>query len=106
MRCTTRTEHRGRHGGAAHEVHPANGQPTAKTSQTRSKGSLKPRRKQTPPLVPLRYGARYCELCHETVRAGERVAWWRVQMRDENTRPALYCQTCHHQNVRAGRPLQ
>lgn len=78
----------------------------AETAKQRSKGSLNSPRKQNPPLVPLRYGARYCQLCREPVRAGDRVAWWQVRARDRRAYSTIYCQSCHHANVRAGRALQ
>jgi len=40
------------------------------------------------------------------IRAGSLVAWWDVRKRDGRKRRAVYCITCHHHNVRAGRALQ
>jgi hypothetical protein len=106
MRCTTRTEQWESRGGAAREVYRATGQPIAETAKQRSKGSLNRRPKTTPPLTRLRWGSVYCELCRETITAGQQVAWWRTRQHDRRTRPAAYCQTCHHANARAGRPLR
>ena len=51
----------------------------------------------------LRYDEVYCELCRETIRAGELVAWWRVPGVGGRKRKAAYCSTCHSANIRAGR---
>ena len=37
-----------------------------------------PRNSNKPRLAPLQYGAPFCELCRETIRVGQAVAWWRV----------------------------
>jgi hypothetical protein len=68
-------------------------------------GARRTRMPGTPELVALRFGHVYCQLCHETIRAGERVAWWWVRARSGRLRPAAYCATCHHSNVRRGRAL-
>jgi hypothetical protein len=71
--------------------------------------------KHPPLLVPLRYGEVYCELCKDTIRAGDRVAWWKVtdylgldvpRSQRIRTRKAAYCRTCHRANIRAGRALR
>jgi hypothetical protein len=61
--------------------------------------------KEKPVLVPLKWGQVYCELCHKTIGAGERVAWWRVAV-GKQTRPAAYCPECHRTNLRNGRALR
>jgi hypothetical protein len=55
--------------------------------------------------MPLEYAAVYCELCRQTIRTGERVAWWTIGFGGK-TRTAAYCADCHHASVRAGRPLR
>jgi hypothetical protein len=64
------------------------------------------RPRKAPKLVPLSYGTVYCELCKDSVRAGQRVAWWRVVGRGGRKRWAAYCQTCHYSNVRQGRAVR
>ena len=69
------------------------------------------KKKHPPPLVPLRYGEVYCELCRDTIRAGDRVAWWKVTDNlgrgvPRRSRKAVYCRTCHQANIRAGRALR
>lgn len=73
------------------------------------------KKKQLPLLVPLRYGEVYCEFCRETVRAGDRVAWWKVtdnlgrdvpEAQRWRSRKAAYCRDCHRDNIRAGRALR
>jgi hypothetical protein len=63
--------------------------------------SAKNHRQKIPELRPLEFGTPYCELCKDTLRPGQRVAWWKVP-----GRWAVYCATCHHENVRSGRALQ
>ena len=62
--------------------------------------------KKYPELVPLEYGTVYCELGHETIHAGQLVAWWRLPGEGGRKRPAAYCQNCHYENLRAGKPLR
>ena len=64
------------------------------------------RKRQVQKLVRLRYRSVYCELCRETIRAGDLVAWWRVVGRGGRLRWATYCATCHSSNVRAGKALR
>jgi len=67
-----------------------------------------PRRRprKTPQIGPLLYGLVYCELCKKTLKPGDRVAWWRVMGGvGRRRRWAVYCQTCHNSNVRAGKGL-
>lgn len=59
------------------------------------------KRSKAPRLVRLRYGTRYCELCRNAVRAGDLIGWWEL-----DGRHTIYCATCQHSNVRAGRPLR
>lgn len=67
----------------------------------------KPRRlPKSPRLEPLRFGIVYCELCKETLVAGDRVAWWRVPAHGGRTRWAVYCETCNSANVRQRRALR
>ena len=65
-----------------------------------------------PSLVPLRYGEVYCEPCQITIRAGDRVGWWKVRdYHGENVpksqrwrnRKAVYCKACHRANITARR---
>jgi len=73
------------------------------------KNDRKRAKKLSPPLVPLRYGEIYCELCDETIRAGEQVGWWPLARwggRSRVERPTAYCQTCHTSCVRAQRALE
>jgi RNase P subunit RPR2 len=63
--------------------------------------------KKVPTLVPLQYGEDiYCELCKEPLRPGQLVAWWRVRSYGGRKRWAVYCQTCHRENVDQGRALR
>jgi hypothetical protein len=64
------------------------------------------RKRKFPPLVPLRYGEPYCELCKETITPPGPVAWYRVRGGDGRLRRTAYCATCHHENVRAGKALR
>jgi hypothetical protein len=64
------------------------------------------RLRKTPQIGPLLYGVVYCELCKKTLKPGDRVAWWRVLGVGRRERWAVYCQTCHDSNVRAGRGLR
>ena len=68
----------------------------------------KNKRTSFPPLVPLRYGNVYCELCGLSIKAGAPVAWWRVKRWSGRTHVELrtaYCPRCHTANVREGRAL-
>jgi hypothetical protein len=64
------------------------------------------KRKKYPELVPLAYDRVYCELCGEWIEAGQPVAWWHVRGRRGRKRMAAYCATCHHANLRHGKPLR
>jgi hypothetical protein len=64
------------------------------------------KRMKTPSLTHLKYGAVYCELGHETIVAGDLVAWWRVGCAGGRKRWAAYCADCHWANVRHGGPLR
>jgi hypothetical protein len=62
--------------------------------------------KKHPQLVRLKYGTIYCELCTQTLTAGDPVAWWQVVSTGGRRRPAVYCADCHRANVRAGAALR
>jgi hypothetical protein len=66
-------------------------------------GQRRRRMPKTPQLVALPWGSVYCELCRETRRAGQLVAWWLVPWK---TRRTAYCPDCHWANVRARRALK
>jgi hypothetical protein len=67
--------------------------------------SRRGKRRKSPPLVRLRYGSVYCELCRDTIGPGQLVAWWAVPSRGRGRRNTAYCATCHHANVRHGKAL-
>lgn len=77
---------------------------TGPSNKVKGKVEAMPR-KQLPSLFPLRYGSVYCELCHRTINAGDRVGWWKVQTKP-GRRPAAYCRECHHENVKRRRALR
>ncbi len=52
---------------------------------------------QPPKLVPLRYGAPYCEFCRDPLEPGMLVGWWRSQ---RGPRYAVHCAACHRDRVR------
>lgn len=60
---------------------------------------------KTPKLRPLRYGRVLCELCGAEIKAGHRVAFWRIR-KGHRTLDTAYCPDCHHANVQHGYPLR
>lgn len=58
------------------------------------------RKSKIPSLVPLRYGAPYCDVCRDVLRAGMLVAWWRVMTLEGKRRRAVHCKACHDDKVR------
>src|SRR5687768_11723643 len=72
----------GTHEGAAHVACEAEGcTPCPRPGQSnkvKGKAIAVPKRWRRPKLKPLAFGRVYCELCRETIRAGQPVAWVRV----------------------------
>lgn len=64
------------------------------------------KRKKTPDLVALDRGSVYCQLCKQTITAGQLVAWWRIRHPRRGLTWTAYCPTCHYASLRRGRPLR
>jgi hypothetical protein len=112
MRCKTRAEEIGnpRRSGARAETRPrlTHKPDRAKKAKVKGTGEPTPRKrlKKVPKLAPLRYGTVYCELGKERLVPGDLVAWWKVRGYGGRRRWAVYCATCHWENVRKGQALR
>jgi hypothetical protein len=90
--------------GAAHQAQDYSmsaGGPKSNMSKGKVEAMPRTSSQKSPKLRRLKYGHPYCELCRDRLGPGDLVAWWRVPAGGGN-RSAVYCRTCHQENVRRG----